>query len=106
MQLKAETHLLADVVERLKKVASVMPRGQEQRDFHQAREELLEFLLLNEQTRLLVWLFPLDHGTKFFFASKRRHIDPSEVGDAFDLRLKTILTSLGTYCVYVPDCLV
>jgi hypothetical protein len=34
-----------------------------------AKQDLLSLLISNEQTRLMVWLFPLDYGKKHHFTS-------------------------------------
>jgi phosphatidylinositol 4-kinase len=38
-----------------------------------AKQDLLSILLSNEQTRLMVWLFPLDYGKKHHFTSGRHN---------------------------------
>ena len=69
LQIKAETRLLADVDEALRAVSQI---GAKKKGNHQSlvsKQELLHMLLETEQTRLIVWLYPLDH--------ERRHMLPS-----------------------------
>ncbi|KAI9808250.1 MAG: hypothetical protein M1825_004707 [Sarcosagium campestre] len=69
VQVKAETHLLADVEKALERVSDVFDGPPESSDRLTAKRALLNVLLANEQTRLIVWLFPLDHQTKHHFTS-------------------------------------
>lgn len=52
-----------------------------------SKQNLLEMLIASEQTRLMVWLFPLDHGTRQHFSAGQRQQAPREVGypEAFDV---------------------
>ncbi|KAL8939206.1 MAG: hypothetical protein Q9211_002847 [Gyalolechia sp. 1 TL-2023] len=67
--IKAESRLLADVESALKTVASigVKATGPLQPLVH--KQDLLQLLLENEQMRLLVWLYPLDHERRHIFAT-------------------------------------
>ena len=69
IQIKAETHLLADVSNALNAVKNFSPENTPEADLRRKRQDLLQHLLDNEQTRLVVWLFPLDHQKRHFFAS-------------------------------------
>jgi phosphatidylinositol 4-kinase len=62
LQLKAETKLLADVVSALRTVKFSTEQGTPKTQNVSAKEELLELLLENEQSRLKVWLYPLEEG--------------------------------------------
>lgn len=78
LQTKAETHLLADVANALQAVRNIGPENTKEASVRRKRQELLQILLANEQTRLLVWLFPLDHSKRHFFASGQHNQTPSE----------------------------
>ena len=47
-----------------------------------AKSELLHTLLENEQMRLLVWLYPLDHGARRVLPSRHSGRTPQEVNSA------------------------
>jgi phosphatidylinositol 4-kinase len=63
LQIKAETHVLADVQTNLDALGKTFEGGAKLK----AKQELLSLLIANEQSRLLVWLFPLDHAKKSHF---------------------------------------
>ncbi|EDU45476.1 TEL1 Phosphatidylinositol kinase and protein kinase of the PI-3 kinase family [Pyrenophora tritici-repentis] len=70
LQIKAETHILADVQAQL----DIIGKSTTAVDISaklKARQDLLSLLVGNEQTRLMVWLFPLDYGKKHHFTSGR-----------------------------------
>jgi phosphatidylinositol 4-kinase len=70
LQIKAETHVLADVQRELDftgKVTTAADIGSKLK----AKQDLLSLLVSSELTRLTVWLFPLDSGKKHHFASGR-----------------------------------
>ncbi|KAI4119799.1 MAG: hypothetical protein LQ345_000358 [Seirophora villosa] len=86
LQIKAESRLIADVELALKAVANVgaerigplLPLSR--------RQDLLQLLLENEQMRLVVWLYPLDH--------ERRHIfSTGHVGKTQEPHLLALLSS-------------
>jgi phosphatidylinositol 4-kinase len=81
IQIKAETHLLQDVHLALGKVESIGLATIGPRKPLQAKAELLSLLLANEQTRLLVWLFPLDYEKKHHFTLGHNNKPPSEVSN-------------------------
>ncbi|KAF1360229.1 hypothetical protein EJ07DRAFT_155213 [Lizonia empirigonia] len=69
LQIKAETQVLSDVqihLEAIGKMATVADSASRQ---VKAKQDLLSVLISNEQTRLTVWLFPLDNGKKHHFGS-------------------------------------
>lgn len=68
MQIKAETHILADVQANLDAMAKTVALGDIGSKL-KAKQDLLSLLIANEQSRLLVWLFPLDHAKKNHFMS-------------------------------------
>ncbi|KAI9841455.1 MAG: phosphatidylinositol-4- kinase [Sclerophora amabilis] len=78
LQIKAETHLLADVVAALQTVASIGSEAGYNLNPLQAKQDLLLMLLENEQTRLMVWLFPLDHDRRQYFSSTNAGKAPTE----------------------------
>jgi hypothetical protein len=72
LQIKAETHVLADVQRELDftgKVTTAADIGSKLK----AKQDLLSLLVSNELTRLTVWLFPLDSGKKHHFAPGRHN---------------------------------
>jgi phosphatidylinositol 4-kinase len=73
LQIKAETHVLSDVqthLEALSKMAVVADSASRQ---VKAKQDLLSLLISNEQSRLTVWLFPLDSGKKHHFGGGARN---------------------------------
>lgn len=78
IQVKAETHLLNDVQEALRKVQDLGLRATNSNPSLHQKQDLLNVLLTDEQTRLLVWLFPLNYHSKHHFASGA-HSGPNEV---------------------------
>jgi hypothetical protein len=72
LQIKAETHVLADVQAQLDvigNISTVVDIGSKLK----AKQDLMSLLISNEQTRLMVWLFPLDYGKKHHFTSGRHN---------------------------------
>ena len=79
LQIKAETRLLADVENALRAVAFV---GLKTMGIFQTlanKQDLLLLLLENEQMRLTVWLYPLDHERRHIFSSGHSGRLPSDV---------------------------
>ncbi|KAH7069501.1 hypothetical protein FB567DRAFT_540259 [Paraphoma chrysanthemicola] len=68
LQIKAETHVLADVQSNLDAISKAVNAGDIGSKL-KAKQDLLSLLIANEQSRLLVWLFPLDHAKKHHFTS-------------------------------------
>ena len=69
LQIKAETRLLADVDAALRATSQICSKSEGNFQSLTSKQELLHLLVENEQMRLVVWLYPLDH--------ERRHIFPS-----------------------------
>ena len=69
LQIKAETRLMADVDLALRAVAQVGLRAEGGLQALDVKVELLHILLDNEQMRLAVWLYPLDHQRRHVFSS-------------------------------------
>ncbi|KAF2645449.1 hypothetical protein P280DRAFT_513356 [Massarina eburnea CBS 473.64] len=69
LQIKAETHVLSDIQVYLDIIAKVGPTPEGSLKSLKHKQDLLSLLLSNEQTRLMVWLFPLDYGKKHHFTS-------------------------------------
>ncbi|KAI4143497.1 MAG: hypothetical protein LQ341_002900 [Variospora aurantia] len=69
LQIKAESRLIADVESALKTVANVGAKGIGQLLPLLRRQDLLQLLLENEQMRLVVWLYPLDHERRHVFSA-------------------------------------
>lgn len=64
LQVKAEAHVLADVQAFLQQIAQVGAKTEGSLKSLQGKQELLSLLIASEQTRLMVWLFPLDSEKK------------------------------------------
>jgi phosphatidylinositol 4-kinase len=60
LQIKAEYFLLGDLQAALEKVAHIGRDTSGSRKSLQSKQDLLSILLASEQTRLIVWLYPLD----------------------------------------------
>ncbi|KAF2201848.1 phosphatidylinositol 4-kinase-like protein STT4 [Delitschia confertaspora ATCC 74209] len=69
LQIKAETHVLSDIQSYLNKVLDIGTSDQAALKSLKGKQDLLSLLLANEQTRLMVWLFPLDYERKHHFTS-------------------------------------
>jgi phosphatidylinositol 4-kinase len=69
LQIKAETHVLSDVQSYLEVVGKAGNTPEEALKSLKAKQDLLSLLISSEQTRLMVWLFPLDYGKKHHFTS-------------------------------------
>ena len=76
LQIKAEVRLMADVHAALHAVSSTFSRPNGSLQNLTPKQELLILLLENEQMRLVVWLYPLDHGRRYFFSSGSGSIPP------------------------------
>jgi phosphatidylinositol 4-kinase len=63
LQLKTEVHLLADVIAALNAVAAIGANTVGNIKSLRSKEQLLHALLENEQTRLMVWINPLNKPT-------------------------------------------
>lgn len=70
--------MLNDVQDALRRVQDIGMRASNSNPSLHQKQELLNVLLSDEQTRLLVWLFPLNYHTKHHFASGG-HSGPNEV---------------------------
>ncbi|KAF2499808.1 phosphatidylinositol 4-kinase-like protein STT4 [Lophium mytilinum] len=69
LQIKAETHVLADVQNLMQAVSHIGNKAEGPLKSLQGKQELLSLLVASEQTRLMVWLFPLDYEKKHHFTS-------------------------------------
>jgi len=63
LQVKAEVQLLADVALAFQQVGAVGSKLPSLRPLT-GKQDLLQALLSSEQTRLLVWLYPVDNGNR------------------------------------------
>ena len=79
LQIKAESHLLADVEAAVRSTLISAPATFGTIKSLRAKQDLLLLLLESEQIRLIVWLFPLDHEKKQYFLSGRSSKGPGEV---------------------------
>ena len=89
MQIKAETHILADIEVALRTVAHIGSKPAGSLQSLQSKQDLLLMLLENEHTRLIVWLYPLDHERKHYFFSG--HTGRSTL----DVRIKPLSTLIA-----------
>ncbi len=91
LQIKAESRLIADVESALKAVTSIGAKEIGTLSSLSQRQDLLQLLLENEQMRLVVWLYPLDHERRHFFstsqASKNQEV-------RWHLRMLTVTNTL------------
>ncbi|KAL8713522.1 MAG: hypothetical protein Q9220_002384 [cf. Caloplaca sp. 1 TL-2023] len=69
LQIKAESRLINDMEAALKAVTNIGIKGSGSLLPLSQKQELLHLLLENEQIRLVVWLFPLDHERRHMFSS-------------------------------------
>jgi phosphatidylinositol 4-kinase len=68
-QIKAETHVLSDIRKYLQFAPSAGAPAEPSLKSLKGKQELLLALLDNEQTRLMVWLFPLNYEKRHHFTS-------------------------------------
>lgn len=78
LQIKAETHVLSDVQAYLQTVTNIGSRAEGALKSLQGKQELFSLFLASEQTRLMVWLFPLDYQKKHHFTSGQHNITLTE----------------------------
>lgn len=83
LQLKAETHILTDIEAALRTVAHIGSNTAGSLPSLQSKQDLLLMLLDNEHTRLTVWLYPLDHESKYHFYSGRSGSSALNVRESF-----------------------
>lgn len=73
---------MADVEAALRAVASIGSKNVGALQSLSAKYDLLLLLLENEQMRLVVWLYPLDHERRHIFSSSQPGHSPPEVSKA------------------------
>lgn len=71
--------LLADVEAALRAVSVLFAKTFGKLQSLAAKQDLLQLLLDDEQTHLLVWLYPLDHEKRRIFSSGHNGKVPSDV---------------------------
>lgn len=79
LQIKAEIRVMADVDAALRAISYIGFKAEGDLQPLKAKQELLHTLLENEQIRLLVWLYPLDHGVRHILPSRHLGRTPQEV---------------------------
>ena len=79
LQIKAEVQLLADVEAALRAVSVLFAKTSGKLQSLAVKHDLLQLLLDDEQTRLIVWLYPLDHERRRIFSSGHNGRIPSDV---------------------------
>lgn len=67
LQIKAEVQVLADVERSLRAVSPLFAKTIGNLQSLALKQDLLLLLLEDEQTRLVVWLYPLDHDKRHVF---------------------------------------
>ncbi|KAF9730815.1 hypothetical protein PMIN06_009193 [Paraphaeosphaeria minitans] len=100
LQIKAETHVLADVQAYLEVVGKTGTITEGSMRSLKAKQDLLSLLISNEQTRLMVWLFPLDYGKKHHFTSGQHSKTLADV--AVTAHLKTAWEENPSIAVHLP----
>jgi phosphatidylinositol 4-kinase len=86
LQIKAETHILADVQANLDAIGKTTT-AEDIGSKHKAKQDLLSMLIANEQSRLLVWLFPLDHAKKHHFTLSSSRAGLPDVSTTIRIRV-------------------
>lgn len=71
---------MADVEVALRAVSSLFAKTLVTLQSLATKQELLLLLLEDEQMRLIVWLYPLDHERRHIFSSAQSSRVPSDVG--------------------------
>ena len=77
LQIKAEIQLISDVETALKAVSPVFAKANGALKSLAIKQDLLHILLQDEQSRLTVWLYPLDHERRHVFSGNSTTI-PAE----------------------------
>ena len=94
MQIKAEVRLIADIEAALRAVSLLFVNDVGNLRSLTIKQDLLHLLLEDEQTRLIVWLYPLDHERRHLFTSAHSGKAPSDVNTVWDpVRLMADQTS-------------
>ena len=81
LQIKAEVQLLADVEAALRAASGLFATAIGNLQSLSMKQDLLQLLLEDEQTRLVVWLYPLDHERRRVFSSGHNGKVPSDVSE-------------------------
>lgn len=71
--MKAETHVLTDVASMLQSVNGMGVHIPSPMTSLQKKQDLLSMLIGDELTRMMVWLFPIDHSKRQLFHSGHHH---------------------------------
>ena len=88
LQIKAEVQLLADVERSLRAVSSLFAKTIGNLQSLAVKQDLLLLLLEDEQTRLVVWLYPLDHEKRHVFSLSHNGKVPSDVSEVHLRKLR------------------
>ena len=83
LQIKAEVRLIADVREALKAVSALFSKAEGNLQSLAAKQDLLIILLEDEQTRLTVWLYPLEHEKRHTLILSHSGSAPSDVSRVY-----------------------
>ena len=79
LQIKAESRLMADVEMSLRSIAGQFASNMASLPSLASKHDLLTILIENEQSRLGVWLYPLDHERRRMFPTGNPGRAPSDV---------------------------
>ena len=89
LQIKAEVQVLADVERSLRTVSPLFAKTIGNLQSLALKQDLLLLLLEDEQTRLVVWLYPLGYEERHVFSSGRNGKVPSDVSNVHSRKLRT-----------------
>ena len=84
---------MADVGTELRSVSSVFAQSTASLESLATKKELLSVLLENEQMRLVVWLYPLDHEKRHLFSTGNSGKEPPDVCTSFATNLSVFLVT-------------
>ncbi|KAF1953865.1 phosphatidylinositol 4-kinase-like protein STT4 [Byssothecium circinans] len=101
LQIKAETHVLFDIQSCLDIVGKAGPTPEGALKSLKPKQDLLSLLISNEQTRLMVWLFPLDYSKKHHFTSGQHSRTMADT--AVTAHLKTAWDENPAIAVHLPQ---
>ena len=79
LQIKVEIQLMSEVETALRAVSTVFAKGTGGLQSLAVKQDLLHILLEDEQTRLAVWLYPLDHERRHIFSGNSSRIPSEEI---------------------------
>ena len=99
LQIKAETHVLADVQANLDAIGKTITIGVAGSKL-KAKQDLLSLLIADEQSRLMVWLYPLDHAKKHHFTSSQSRAGLPEVSTTVEILTRKLIVTDCCNCSF------